>query len=185
MGGPHRIMRSIGIAGGPGSAPVPAACFALNPPLRRVLRPAGFTLVELLVVMAIAGLLLAVAPPLISSALPGVELKAAARRTAAGLRLAREVAIANGRDAAWVIDIEHNSYRIDGDRRRGRLPGGIDIQLVAAEDEMQSDSVGAVRFFPDGTSTGGRVILKRGDAGYQVGVNWLTGRILVADWERE
>jgi hypothetical protein len=29
------------------------------------------------------------------------------------------------------------------------------------------------------------VILKRGDgeAGWQVGVNWLTGRILVAEWE--
>jgi hypothetical protein len=29
------------------------------------------------------------------------------------------------------------------------------------------------------------VILKRGDAGYQVGVNWLTGRILIAEWQRE
>jgi len=49
---------------------------------------------------------------------------------------------------------------------------------------MQSERVGAIRFFPDGSSTGGRVILKRddGDAGWQVGVNWLTGRILVAEW---
>ena len=145
----------------------------------------GFTLVELLVVLAIAGLLLAVTPPLISSAMPGVELKAAARRTAGALRLAREIAIADGRDAAWVIDIDSNRYRMDGDHRSGSLPAGLDVELVAAEDEMQSDSVGAIRFFPDGSSTGGRVILKRGDGGYQVGVNWLTGRILIADWERE
>ena len=147
--------------------------------------PRGFTLVELLVVLAIAGLMMAVAPPLISSVMPGVELKAAARRTAGALRLAREIAIADGSDAAWVIDIDSNRYRIEGDHRGGSLPAGLDVELVAAEDEMQSDSVGAIRFFPDGSSTGGRVILKRGDGGYQVGVNWLTGRILIADWERE
>ncbi|MFE8032189.1 GspH/FimT family pseudopilin [Thiohalocapsa marina] len=173
-------------------------------------RRRGFTLVELLVVLAIAGLLLAVTPPLITAALPGVELKAAARRTAGGLRLAREAAIASGRDAAWVIDIEDNRYRIisggstenhAGDQfsdqlrdqaaarpgppetRGGRLPSGIDIELVAAAAEMQSERVGGIRFFPDGTSTGGRVILKRGDSGYQVGVNWLTGRILIAAWQ--
>lgn len=147
--------------------------------------PRGFTLVELMVVLAIAGLMLALAPPLISSVMPGVELKAAARRTAGALRLAREIAIADGRDTAWVIDIESNRYRIDGDHRAGSLPAGLEVELVAAEDEMQSESVGAIRFFPDGSSTGGRVILKRRDGGYQVGVNWLTGRILIADWERE
>jgi general secretion pathway protein H len=148
------------------------------------LRIGGFTLVELLVVLAIGGLLLAVTPPLISSAMPAVELKAAARRTAAGLRLAREIAVAQGRDAAWVLDIDSHRYSIEGDHRSGGLPGGLDIELIAAEEEMRSDSVGAIRFYPDGSSTGGRVIFKRGDGGYQVGVNWLTGRILIADWKR-
>jgi general secretion pathway protein H len=150
---------------------------------RRGVAP-GFTLVELLVVLAIGGLLLAVAPPLINAALPGVELKAAARRTAGALRLAREIAIADGRDAAWVLDIEQHRYRIDGDHRSGSLPDDLELELVAAEEEMQSEQVGAIRFYPDGSSTGGRVILKRGDAGFQVGVNWLTGRILIAAWER-
>lgn len=147
----------------------------------------GFTLVELLVVLAIAGLLLAVTPPLITAALPGVELKAAARRTAGALRLTRETAIAEGRPAAFVLDIEQHRYRIEGAGRArdGALPAGIDLKLVAAEDEMRGETVGAVRFFPDGTSTGGRVILSRGERGYQVGVNWLSGRILIAAWEPE
>jgi general secretion pathway protein H len=143
----------------------------------------GFTLVELLVVLAIAGLMLSLTPPLISAALPGVELKAAARRTAGALRVTRELAISSGQDQAWLVNIESNSYRVAEDGRQGRLPGGIELQLVAAEQEMRSDAEGGIRFFPDRSSSGGRVILSRAERGYQVGVNWLTGRILIADWQ--
>lgn len=145
----------------------------------------GFTLVELIVVLAIGGLLLALTPPLITAALPGVELKAGARRAAGALRQTREIAIAQGAEAAWLIDIESGRYRIEGQVHRGSLPDGIEIELVTAQDELRSERVGGIRFFPDGSSTGGRLILKRGDGGLQVGVNWLTGRILVADWEAE
>lgn len=152
--------------------------------LALAMRGRGFTLVELLVVMAIAGLMLAVTPPLISAALPGVELKASARRTAGALRLTRERAISSGRDQAWQIDIETHRYRI-GEDRQGRLPDGLELRLVAAEREMRDDSQGGIRFYPDGSSSGGRVILARDGRGYQVGVNWLTGRILIADWEAD
>lgn len=145
----------------------------------------GFTLVELLVVLAIGGLLLTLTPPLITAALPGVELKAGARRAAGALRQTRELAIASGSETVWLIDTESSRYQIEGQARRGALPDGIDIELVAARDELRNEHLGGIRFFPDGSSSGGRVILKRGDSGYQVGVNWLTGRILVADWEAD
>ena len=66
----------------------------LSPPARRERR--GFTLVELLVVLAIAALAMSAVPPLFSAAMPGVEMKAAARRTVSSLRLARELAIRQG-----------------------------------------------------------------------------------------
>lgn len=143
----------------------------------------GFTLLELMVVLAIAALLLAITPPLVTSAIPGVELKASARRVAAGLRLAREEAIRSGRDSAFTLDLEERTFHVDGGYRNGKLPEGLNLKLEAAEREMLSDQAGAVRFFPDGSSTGGRIILARDGAGYQVGVQWLTGRIRMAAWE--
>ncbi len=146
----------------------------------------GFTLVELLVVLALAAMLMAVTPPLISAALPGVELKAAARRTAASLRLAREQAIRSGQATVWQLNIASGDYHLEpGDGRSRRLPSGLELSLVTTEREQIDDERGGIRFFADGTSSGGRVVLARGERGFQVGVHWLTGRVLIADWERQ
>jgi general secretion pathway protein H len=135
------------------------------------------------VVLALASLLIAIVPPLISSAFPGVELKAAARRVASGLRLAREEAIRSGRDAAFVIDVEDRVFEVDGGYRRSKLPDDLEVKLEAAESEMLNAHAGGVRFYPDGSSTGGRIVLAYSDRGYQIGVQWLTGRIELAPWE--
>jgi len=143
----------------------------------------GFTLIELLVVLALIGAIMAITPPLIRAALPGVELKAAARRTVSGLRLAREEAIRTGRDAALTLNVEERSFRVDGGYRPAKLPDDISVRLEAAEREMSDDQTGAIRFFADGSSTGGVIVLARDGRGYQVGVNWLTGRTRIATWE--
>lgn len=149
-------------------------------------RRGGFTLVELLVVLAIATLLVTLVPPLISAALPGVELKAAARRTMASLRLARETAIRTGADTALMVNVEERRLELPGFRTVS-FPKRVQMRLEAASREMLDDNQGAIRFFPDGSSTGGRIVLARGDpgdqSGYQVGVTWLTGRVQMVPWD--
>ncbi len=141
----------------------------------------GFTLVELLVVMAIAALMMTAVPTLFSAALPGVELKATARRTAATLRLARESAIRRGEDTQLVVDLDAHRLVLEGYRNLN-IPARLSVQLDAASSEMIDDRHGVIRFFPDGSSTGGRIVLAQGDHGYQVGVTWLTGRIELDTW---
>ena len=148
----------------------------------RVGRHQGFTLVELLVVLAIAAVAISTVPPLFSAALPGVEMKAAARRTVTGLRLAREQAIRQGRPLTLIVDVEEHRLEIPG-HRAINLPQRLELTFEGAEREMRDAQRGGIRFFPDGTSTGGRIVIASGDAGYQIGVNWLTGRVRMAPWE--
>lgn len=141
----------------------------------------GFTLIELLVVLALMALVVVVASPLISTAFPGTELKVAARDLAAGLRYARSQAITRNAEVEFVLDVANGRFAIGGGKEIGDLPSGLDISLVTARSETFGETTGAIRFFPDGSSTGGGIRLAGGAREYHVMVDWLTGRVSVLD----
>ena len=141
----------------------------------------GFTLLELLVVLALVALALALVPPMLSSGVPGAELKAAARDITAGLRETRSRAIARNTEVAFVVDVEARSFRVGGAAAPRAVPEPILLSLVTAQQEQTDETRGGIRFYPDGSSTGGRITLSHGDRSYDVTVDWLTGRISLRD----
>lgn len=143
----------------------------------------GFTLVELVVVLVIAGLMVALVPPLISRGATSSALKTAARDLAAALRFARGQAITRHREAVVTLDTERRRYTITGKAQAKTLPRQVDVALVTARSELSAGStkVGSIRFFPDGGATGGQITLTGGAQRYVVDVNWLTGRVAIYD----
>jgi len=138
----------------------------------------GFTLLELLIALAIAALLFVFVVPAGSRQRDHAELANAARAVAAGLRLTRLQAINAGRSAVFAVDIGHALYQPAGAARAG-LPRGVQLALVTERREARGAAVGDIRFFPDGSSTGGGVTLSRGSDRFEVLVNWLTGGVSV------
>ncbi len=137
-------------------------------------REAGFTLIEMLVVLTIVGLiggLVLARGPAHSAAL---DMRAATTTVSGALRLARTRAIATNRPVIVQFDPAHATLRVGADPVRG-LPAGIGFSVIAAEDQGA-----AIRFLPDGSSTGGRVELVGQGRAAQVGVDWLTGRVSLA-----
>lgn len=137
----------------------------------------GFTLVELLVVLGIAALLVALAAPMISRGLPGAELKAAASDVAGGLRRVHGQAIAKNREAVFRIDVASRRAVVGEESKPLALPPELRLTVVVGDTEVVGADVGGIRFFPDGSSTGGRVTLALDDRAYDVRVDWLTGRV--------
>jgi general secretion pathway protein H len=141
----------------------------------------GFTIIELLVVMAVMAMAYALAGPMVSSGATGAELKASARQLAAGLRKARSDAISRRREAVLTVDVEAHQFRLSDDPRVYQLPKSVAVKLFTAQSELVSGTAGAVRFFPDGGSTGGRITLSARDRNYDVDINWLTGQVAILD----
>lgn len=138
----------------------------------------GFTLVELIVVLVIAGLALALVGTSISRNISGAEMRTAARKVAAGLRYTRTRAIISKSEQVFVLDTEELTYTA-AERESVKLPDGLNIELNTARSELTSETAGGIRFYPDGGSTGGNVRLEANGRVYQVNVAWLTGEASV------
>jgi general secretion pathway protein H len=144
-------------------------------------RSGGFTLLELLVVMVIIALLMALVPPLFSGAVPGARLKGAARDLAVELRYARSHAITRNQDMEVRLDLEPPAYAVAG-RPPRPLPEGVKMQVVSARRERGLQPAShRVQFYPDGSSSGTRITLSGGNRSYRISVDWLTGRIDIAE----
>jgi general secretion pathway protein H len=138
----------------------------------------GFTLLELIVVLAIAAVILAMALP-VGGKRSGRELERAARDVAASLRVARERAILTNEGATLTVDLEHGFYQADGTGRLAAFPRGTEVRLATTADEQEGRRIGHIRFYPDGSASGGGVLLSRDGEHRAVLVDWLTGAVEV------
>jgi len=144
---------------------------------------AGFTLLELLLVLAVLALLAGLVVAYLPSGSTRTEVVASAREVAAGLRRARGAAIAGNAPVAFVLDVKNRSYRV-GTEAPVRLAGDITLTLDTARSELAGEAAGGIRFFPDGSATGGRISLRGGGERAVVAlvtVDWVTGRVDVAE----
>jgi len=143
-------------------------------------RPAGFTLLELLIVLAILGLTAGMAVPMFAQAMPDIQARAAARDVAAMMRAARSLAITGNREVAVAVDLDRRTVDLAGERSEA-IAKGIALDLYTAEEELIGRRAGRIRFYPDGTSTGGRVRLSTATRTYDVRVDWISGGVTVND----
>jgi general secretion pathway protein H len=140
----------------------------------------GFTLLELIVVLFIVVLGFSVVGINLSSGNDATELRAAARDIVSALRFARGQALISHQEATVTLDLAENNYTVTGRDKIYPIPKAIDITLVTAQSELTEGS-GNIRFYADGSSTGGRVTLELGKASWQIDINWLTGQIELED----
>lgn len=145
------------------------------------MRSAGFTLLEMLVVLVIIAIAMVLAMAAFGGGMRGMQLHTSAKQIAAQLRFARAVAISSGEAQDFVIDPKARSWR-GAKGRSGSLPGDGEVVFTGAAATQFADVAddagkGVVRFFPDGAATGGRVRLLANNAGWDVDVRWLTGEI--------
>ncbi|GMU47658.1 MAG: hypothetical protein AMXMBFR26_24400 [Porticoccaceae bacterium] len=143
----------------------------------RGLRGAGFTLLELLVAIAVAALLLTAVPPMLSRGYDAMAYRTAVRELMAGLKGARRAAMETGRSVAFVVDTAARRFGTE-DALNGELPAALQVRLIVADREIDSAERGAIRFYPDGGATGGSIqLLRPGGSGVRLRVDWLLGTV--------
>jgi general secretion pathway protein H len=139
-------------------------------------REAGFSLIEVVAVMVIIALLTGLAVAM----MPGTgraQLKAITLETAALFRRERLGAVLTGRNRAVSLDGERRALVGDGGGVVA-MPRDVVVNVLGVDEQLAGRQT-VVRFHPDGASTGTVLRLSRGDAEYEIRVNWYTGGVAV------
>jgi len=139
----------------------------------------GFTLLEVMVVLVIMALILVVVPPFLPNVMASTHVKSAARELAASLKTARSQAINVDQESYMLTEGSDNLNSNNQTYKNLVLPDAADLSLITADSEKLSEHEGQIRFFPDGSSTGGQIKLAFKDQEYLVNVHWLTGRVRI------
>jgi general secretion pathway protein H len=136
---------------------------------------AGFTLLEVLVMLAILAVVAAFALPQLARPSDRVRLQGAAKELVGALRMTRANAIARNVETVLVVDVAVRAFESPVVPRRPLSPD-IKVRIKVAEPEQAGPSRGSFRFFPDGSSTGGDLTLGLGNREARICVYWLTGK---------
>jgi len=107
------------------------------------------------------------------------RLEAYAIETAALLKADRNAAIRRRLDVTTQVDAPSRSLRSGASGQTVRVPEDVRFETLLPRNCDSRPVVASISFFASGMSCGGVIVLARLDAGYEIRVNWLTGRIEV------
>ena len=141
-------------------------------PVRRSEPRAGFTLVEVTLALALLSLVAALALPRMLPDGAGTGLRVKAYQLAALLRADRDAALRTGRVVSTDVDVGARRVRSGASGRSLVLPRAFAVRLTTGVP-------GGFRFFPNGTSTGGELVLVKGAAEVSTRVDGLTAAVTI------
>lgn len=141
----------------------------------------AFTLVEMMVAIAIVGLLMAVTVPGSIRMYESIQYRQVVRDVLTTLGSARQLAVDRGRAQDVAFDPDRRQVSLGDDIQQ--LPDGFELTVTTAS-EVNRQNVGVIRFYPEGSSTGGDVdIASPTGRGVRISVDWLMGGVSQSSYE--
>jgi general secretion pathway protein H len=130
----------------------------------------GFSLIELIVVLAVLSIVAVAVAPLATPWRRGTLMDVAAREVVLALRTARAAAIYGNKETVFTLDGAAGHYWSDGAPAPKALPARISAAFAPGT------PTGRIRFFPDGGASGGTIVLRDAHRSASIRIDALSGR---------
>jgi len=140
-------------------------------------RKNGFTLLEILVVITIIALMTTIVG-LNMRGKQGADLDSVGRTLVADLRYVRSKALVGSADSALTFDVASRKYFSRDATIDRSLPQEISIAVTIDERDI-GGTRGRIVFYPDGSSSGGKIRLIKNGRQLEVVTTWLNGYVSI------
>jgi general secretion pathway protein H len=137
----------------------------------------GFTLLEIVCVLAIVALMAAILLPRIAGGTTQPRLEAYAVEVATLLKADRTAARQRGGSVGALVDTRGRTITSGSSGRVVRIADDVVFAALLPERCNGRPALSSISFFATGMSCGGALRLTRFGNGFEVRVNWLTGGI--------
>jgi general secretion pathway protein H len=134
----------------------------------------------MLVVLLIA-LMFTMVPRMMGSGVSGAELKSSVRALNSAMKLARDAAINTRREAYVTINVETREFTTTFESRTHKLNEQLTLKLFTSQADQLDQATASFRFYPDGSSNGGRVTIAANEREFAIDIDWLTGRSSIVE----
>jgi len=148
---------------------------------------AGFTLLELVVVLVIAGLLFSLGGPSVGALYDTMQYRDAVREIVSAAKNGRRGAFASGQPLDLLIDTDRNRFALTNRPQSvdhsafSALPEALDITVIYAAEVSPKPGLAAIRFYPAGGSSGGEItVVRPSGGGVHLTIDWLLGDVTQA-----
>jgi len=135
----------------------------------------GITLLEMIVVLAIISISLIIVAPNFKTSNRNATSQHKVKEIITLISDTRNQAIRKNKESVFFIDIENKQYWSSSAVLKKNIPTYFEIKILAADKEYLDEVTGGIRFYPDGSSTGGTISLKGNNEIQQINIDWLTG----------
>jgi general secretion pathway protein H len=133
-------------------------------------REAGFTLLEVLIIVIVMALALSVAYPSLSRGTTALHLRATGRDVLNTFRYAREKAVTEQTGMKVRVDREKQALFLTDDLDNGNrayfLPDDVKIERMALDGSEIMNGPLVIRFLPNGSSEDAEILLKSNTGGH-------------------
>jgi general secretion pathway protein H len=136
----------------------------------------GYTLLELLVVMAIIAVVSGVTAANFSGSSEGAKLRAESRKLISHMRYTRVRALSESQVFSVVVDSDGRAYQVTPGDEMIALPDPL-VMSLSSLNEGPEFYAGKIAFYPDGSSSGGMITLTAPFGDSVIHVNWMTGEV--------
>ena len=138
----------------------------------------GFSLIELIVALFVLALLVTITATGLGWTDRNVSMRKQTAEIARSIATAQSEAIAKRKVASLLIDVENKTWTTAAGAEHP-VDDSFALSFRTSNDEILSQSVARLTFYPDGSSSGGIIKLQRADETRAIEVDWMTGAISI------